>query len=405
MEPMELVMFCHPSFFPSQSMPRFAHMLTTSFKARGHHVQVWSPRPILFKWIPSGRFSKWAGYIDQYVLFPLWVRSAIKRISPDTLFVFCDQALGPWVPLVKNRPHVVHVHDLLALRSALGDVSENRTSITGRFYQQYIRDGFRQGRHFISISRKTRDDLHRFGGIAPLTSEVVYNGLNYPFAPMSRADALGILKGMGLEVPAAGMILHVGGGQWYKNLPGIIALYAKYASQVAEPLALWCVSPEPNGASKAMLAKVAAPGRVRFLKNLDSGVLQALYSLAAALLFPSLAEGFGWPLIEAQACGCPVITTDEPPMNEVAGEAACYLPRLRSAADMNAWSSQGATVLRDLLAESESARARRAELGKAWVMRFDTNKAIEGYLTIYKRISNISPAERVMPGLNQSTRV
>jgi glycosyltransferase involved in cell wall biosynthesis len=53
--------------------------------------------------------------------------------------------------------------------------------------------------------------------------------------------------------------------------------------------------------------------------------LRSLYSGAAALLFPSLHEGFGWPLIEAQSCGCPVITSNRPPMMEVAANAALYI--------------------------------------------------------------------------------
>jgi len=130
---MDLVLFCHPSFLSSQSMPRFARMLKTSYEARGHRVELWSPRSKVSKRIPRGRFSKWAGYIDQYILFPIWARKATRRVSSNTLFVFCDQALGPWVPLVKDRPHVVHVHDLLALRSALGDIPENPTSVTAAF--------------------------------------------------------------------------------------------------------------------------------------------------------------------------------------------------------------------------------------------------------------------------------
>src|SRR5580698_592006 len=125
---MDLVMFCHPDFMTSQSMPRFAQMLTAAYRARGHRVQVWAPEPWLFNWMPYRPFAKWAGYVDQYLIFPRWVRRAAKQVAPDTLFVFCDQALGPWVPLVAERPHVVHAHDLLALRSALGDVPENPTS-------------------------------------------------------------------------------------------------------------------------------------------------------------------------------------------------------------------------------------------------------------------------------------
>jgi glycosyltransferase involved in cell wall biosynthesis len=403
---MDLVMFCHPTFMASQSMPRFAQMLKDSYEARGHRVQVWSPRPRLFKRFPSGRLSKWAGYVDQYVLFPRWVRKALARVAPNTLFVFCDQALGPWVPLVAHRPHVVHAHDLLALRSALGDVAENPTSTTGRIYQRFIRHGFRQGRHFISISRKTRDDLHRFGRVAPLTSEVVYNGLNFPFAPLPFAECERIFQASGLAVPAGGMILHVGGGQWYKNLAGVIALYGQYAARTPDPLPLWCVSPEPNAAIKSMLRDVPRSGQVRFLSKLDSVTLQALYSRAAALLFPSLAEGFGWPLIEAQACGCPVITTDEPPMNEVAGKAARCLPRLKSPADLDAWAAHGAIVLQELLAESPADKLRRRELGRAWALRFDANKAIDGYLAVYRRVLQITGAQReAAPTLKTNERV
>jgi glycosyltransferase involved in cell wall biosynthesis len=403
---MDLVMFCHPSFMSSQSMPRFAKMLRGAYETRGHRTQIWSPRPTLFGKVPRGRLSKWAGYVDQYVLFPMWVRKELKRTSPGTLFVFCDQALGPWVPLVESRPHVVHVHDLLALRSALGDVPENPTSMTGRVYQRYIRRGFCRARHFISISGKTRNDLHRFGGVTPVTSEVVYNGMNYPYAPLAFEDSERILHAAGLAALPESLLLHVGGGQWYKNLAGVIAIYSHYAGQVTDPLPLWCVSPEPTRAVRSVLSQVPERGRVRFLSNLDSATLQALYSRASAFLFPSLAEGFGWPLIEAQACGCPVITTDEPPMNEVAGAAALYLPRLKSPAEMEVWSARGAALLRKLLAESAPDKARRREIGQVWVKRFEASKAIDGYLAVYRAVLDVTLSQRAgEPGLDQSTQV
>jgi len=398
-------MFAHPAFLASQSMPRFAELLKTSFEARGHRVHMWSPRAILYNRLRRGRPSKWAGYVDQYIFFPLWVRTALKRTSVQTIFVFCDQALGPWVPLVADRPHVVHVHDLLALRSALGDVAENRTSITGRIYQRYIRRGFRRARHFISISGKTREDLHRFGNIAPLTSAMVYHGMNYPYEPLPPTTAQAVLGAAGFNDVPAGLILHVGGGQWYKNLPGVIAIYAAYAAQTSTPRELWCIAPEPSAAVRAQLKLVPAGGRVRFFSNLQSSTLQALYSIAGAFLFPSLAEGFGWPLIEAQACGCPVITTDEAPMNEVAGPAARYIPRLQAASDIGAWALHGAAELRKLLAETEPQRRRRRDLAQEWVKRFDVAKAVDDYLAIYQSVLESGPQRRVGVGRLGSTRV
>jgi glycosyltransferase involved in cell wall biosynthesis len=405
LKPMKLVLLCHPSFLSSQSMPRFAAMLKTSYKARGHSVEVWSPRAKATKYVPPGRLFKWAGYIDQYVFFPIWIRGELERVSEDTLFVFCDQALGPWVPLVKQRHHVVHAHDLLALRSALGDLPENVTSFSGRIYQRYIRRGFRQARYFICVSKKTREDLHRYGGIAASASEVVYNGMNYPYAPLPPQEAAAILRAEGIEVPETGMLLHVGGGQWYKNMLGVVAIYSRYAAQAANPLPLWCVSPRPTASVREALAKLPERGRVVFLGHLNSAALQALYSLAKAFLFPSLAEGFGWPLIEAQACGCPVITTDEPPMNEVGGPAAHYLPRLRPSENLDAWARKGAEALQDLLGEGATDKVERAQTGRHWASRFDADKTIDDYLMIYRRIleNAETPAESGF-GFRQSSQ-
>ena len=149
---MNIVIFSHPAFLKPQSMPRFANMLKTAYEQRGHIVSMWSPQACIYNLLPQGAYSKWAGYIDQYILFPRWVRKQLKKQSAGTLYVFADQALGPWVPLVKHLPNVVHVHDLLALRSALGYIPENPTSLTGKLYQRYIRRGFKQAKHFTYVN-------------------------------------------------------------------------------------------------------------------------------------------------------------------------------------------------------------------------------------------------------------
>jgi len=387
-----LVIFCHPPYMPSQSMPRFAKMLRAAFEALGHEVKLWAPQPRFHNLMAGRPYAKWAGYIDQYLIFPRHVRRAIEVEPPDTLFVFADQALGPWMPLVKDRPHVVHVHDLLNLRSALGDGPGHVTSLSGRIYQRYIRRGFRHARHYISVSKKTREDLHRFGAVDAATSEVVYNGLNYPYRPMKEADALDQLKSAGLAPPAGGMLLHVGGGQWYKNKAGLISLYSRYVADTPEPLPLWCIGPAPSAGIARLIREVPPAGRVTFFENVDNLTLQAAYSYARAFIFPSFAEGFGWPLIEAQACGCPVITTDEAPMNEVAGSAARYIPRLKLTADIDVWAAHGAQVLRELLALPPAERQALVLRGYDWVKHFDAGTAITRYLEIYQRVLDFETA-------------
>jgi glycosyltransferase involved in cell wall biosynthesis len=393
---MNLVLYTHPEFLGSRSHAHFARMLVSAYKERGHRVELRQPQPIVHRRLPECWLSKWAGYVDQYLLFPRQMRAAMRRDSTDTLYVFCDQALGPWVPHAADRPHVVHCHDLLALRSGLGDITENPTSVTGRIYQRYIRRGFRRARHFISISQKSRADLHHFGGVEPLTSEVVYNGLNHPYRPVALDVARLVLSRSGLPVGDRRCLLHVGGGQWYKNSAGVVTLYARYVRDAVHagktPLELWMVSPPPGLAVRNALAGVPVQGQVRFFSGLDTNTLEALYSFAEVLLFPSLAEGFGWPIVEAMACGCPVITTGDAPMTEVGGDAAIYLSRLGRTDDVDAWAQAGAKALGSVLGRSAADRENAALTGLAWSARFAADDAIDKYLSVYQRVLEMETA-------------
>lgn len=382
--PLDLVLYTHPAFLGIRSQALFAESLARGYAARGHRVRVRHAEPVVRKRVGAGPFGKWAGYVDQYLLYPQRLRREAAADAPGTLHVFCDHALGPWVPHVLPRPHVVHCHDLLALRSALGDVPEHRTSATGRIYQRYIRHGFRQAQHFISISERSRADLHRFGGVAPVISEVVHNGLNRAYRPVPRAEALAILQAHGLAADGRRPIVHVGNGQWYKNLRGVMAIYAALARsldpQRLPPLVI--VGPAPGEFEDTL----PAAADVHCVAGLPGDVLEALYSHAEALLVPSLAEGFGWPVAEALACGCPVITTDDAPMTEVGGNAANYLPRLNRGDDIEAWADRGARLLRALMDRPAEDQARAAAAGREQAARFDSDRAIDAYLDVYRRV-------------------
>lgn len=384
---MNLVLLAHPLFLGLGSQDRYAALLAEGLAARGHRVQVRRPRARLHAHAPA-RLAKWAGYVDQYGLFARELRAAAAADPPDTLYVFCDQALGPWVPLLAHRPHVVHCHDLLALRSALGLVPENPTRWSGRVYQRWIRAGLRQARHVVSISEASRADLHRHAGLRPQTSCVVPNPLNHPYRRLDTASAHARLAAAGLPRPGPqGFVLHVGGGQWYKNTAGVVALHAALAARAdGAPPALWLVSPPPDAAVRQLLAAHPPQAEVRFFQQLPAPVLEALYSLAQALLFPSLAEGFGWPIAEALACGCPVLTTGEAPMTEVGGPHALYLPRLASAAERPRWAASGAEALAALLRRPAPAREAAAAAAIAWARRYEPAAALDAFVGLYASV-------------------
>ena len=402
---MHLILFSHPSFLRHQSMPRYANMLAKGLEDRGHSVRVWMPA----SWFSSLPFpssiKKWLGYLDQYIIFPVLVRMRLMRCDDDTLFVFTDQALGPWVPLVANRPHVIHCHDLLAQQSALGLLAGNRVGWTGRKYQAYIRKGFSRGKNFISVSQKTRDDLHELLTTTPAFSEVVYNGFNQPFEKGDEQQARKLLgKRTGIDL-SRGYLMHIGGNQWYKNRAGLIRIFDAWCALSGKELPLLMIGAAPDQALKKQLSQSKYRHQIYFLPGLEDEYIRLAYQGAKALIFPSHAEGFGWPIAEAMASGCPVITTNAAPMTEVAGNAAFFIPPcpLEQAA-IGQWAEASAHTLEELLSLSPRQQRYIIESGLENAGRFNTEETLNNIEKIYSSIPRSFSKEKnpgIRPALSE----
>lgn len=385
---MKAVVFTHPNFLDSTSMPLFAQFVTDGLTRHGIEFRTLSPAPWFHRLPAPARFKKWLGYMDQYIVFPVVARWKTRRDADDTVYIFTDQALGPWVPGFASRPHVIHCHDFLALKSALGEIPQNPVSWTGRQYQRLIRRGFSRGRHFACISHQTRDDLLRFHR-APgeINAQVILNGLNYPFSPMPEEVARKVLsETTGINVPAR-FIMHVGGNQWYKHRDGVLEIYDAYAARTEHPVPLLMVGAPPEARMEAMAEEARQHGgTIDFLIRPSVRVIHALYSLADALVFPSIAEGFGWPIAEAMACGCPVLTTGAAPMNEVGGAAAFYLPE-KTAQNQATWAAACAEKLGWLLNRPEHAKQITREHGFAQARLFEPEPVVLRYLALYQQVA------------------
>ena len=128
---------------------------------------------------------------------------------------------------------------------------------------------------------------------------------------------------------------------------------------------------------------------VHFLSAVSDEQLAALYGAATVFLFPSIAEGFGWPIVEAMASGCPVITTGEAPMTEVAGSAAVLIPvsTLQDTEDPAPWSTPWAARAGAALAQvanlSPAERQAMVARGLAQARHFDSAKALDRIEAIY----------------------
>jgi glycosyltransferase involved in cell wall biosynthesis len=406
---MKLVFFTHPPFLAISSMTRYASWLVDDMRRRGHEVQIWTPAAAFYRLPVPARLKKWMGYIDQYVVFPVQVKWRLLRQPRATLYVFADHALGPWVPLVAKRPHVVHCHDFLAQDSALGRIPHNPVSQTGRLYQRYIRNGFSQARAFIAISQKTKDDL--MDVVDPSSRcDVVYNGVNPRFKPAVDVPAqrAALSQALGIDL-TRGFVMHVGVNTWYKNRQGVLAAYEAWRSggtegsdaagvaDASDAVPLLMIGPPPPEGLAALQARMRSAADIHFLSAVSDEQLAALYGAATVFLFPSIAEGFGWPIVEAMASGCPVITTGAAPMTEVAGSAAVLIPvsTVQDTEDPAPWTTPWAVRAGAALAQVAglSAPERQAMVarGLAQARHFDSAKALDRieaiYATLLKKVS------------------
>jgi len=384
---MKLIIITHPEWIVSRSMPRFACLLGEGMNSRGHEVSYWTCKPSLFSSVPdpSGVLKKWLRYGDQFLVCPSALKRAVVAEHKNTLFVLSDRALGMWMPILSSRPHVVHCHDFLALRSARGEFAENRTSWSGRIYQELIQRGAARADNFISVSERTRSDLHRYLGRTPNRSEVLYNPLGPLFSPKGKPEAIAFL---GAKIPDAehGGILHVGGNQWYKNKLGVLEIYDAYCLRSRDPLPLWMVGAPPLAALIEKARAIKAPGSIRFFTDFNDDEVRAAYQLASLLLFPSLEEGFGWPIAEAFAGGCPVITTGMAPMTEVGADVAHYIARLNVGDDLGTWAKESAEMVFKVLSMTPSEKKDRRERGIAYVRKFDQSVFFDRLELIYSEI-------------------
>jgi glycosyltransferase involved in cell wall biosynthesis len=392
---MKIILFTHPNFLNSQSMPRYANFLFEGLKKRGHDINIWKPKAFFYNFSKRKSVQKWLGYIDQYLVFPFLIRKQLKACPSDTLFVFADQALGPWVPLVKKKPHVVHCHDFMALRSAKKKVAENKTGITGKMYQRYIQKGFSKGKNFIAISKKTKSDLRFFHQGKIDNCAICYNGFNRIFIPVEKNKARNILSEYVHADLSNGYFLHVGGNQFYKNRKGVLEIYTAWRKKNKRNIPLLLIGANPNDELLSFQQNSTFKKDIYFLTDFSDELMSEVYSGAICLLFPSLDEGFGWPIIEAMACGCAVITTKKQPMIEVAGEAGIFIPRKPSQSNLvNNWAEISATQLETFLKLSETEKSNYTTKGFQQASLFNAENSIDKIESFYLNI--LSKSKKIL---------
>ncbi len=320
-EAMRILLVANYELDGQQSMRRYAAWLGSVLIERGHNVLIARPEPFFSRLSRHAGLSKYLGYLDKFILFPPRLRRMAR--GRDLVHIL-DHSNSMYLRPVRRTPNLITCHDVLAIRSARGDFPDHPTGWSGRQLQKWILVGLRRARHITCVSAKTAADLKALTGETGAMVRVIPNALTWNYSPVAEMPE-GLCDRMGLK-PGERFLLHVGGNQWYKNRAGAVRIFAQliwHGEFASAKLILAGKSWTPG--LRAEVREEGVADRTIEARELPNEDLQALYSHAAALLYPSLEEGFGWPILEAQACGCPVITTGRPPMSEVAGEAAILI--------------------------------------------------------------------------------
>jgi glycosyltransferase involved in cell wall biosynthesis len=260
----------------------------------------------------------------------------------------------------RRTRNVVTVHDMI-FELMRGDSWGHEWTIRMRRRAIFAADVI------VAISQATRSDLLAVYPAIPASRIVViHNGVS-SFAESSRAAAS--------DGQAVGQLrpylLYVGRCHRYKNFD--LAYDWFRASRVAADLSLIVVGAPPEDAR--FKEALAQNGQVSFLRHVSDSELAELYRGAVALIFPSRREGFGMPIVEAMALGCPVICSDIPVFHEVAGDAAVFF-------DPSSTESLEAAVQVVIGSDRDELR----KLGRANAARFSWSASANRLLELYRSL-------------------
>ncbi|MCC6402708.1 MAG: glycosyltransferase family 4 protein [Fimbriimonadaceae bacterium] len=318
-----------------------------------------------------GPLGKYRAYVDKYVLFPSQLKAAARKY--DVVHVV-DQGNAMYLESCRGTPSLLTCHDLLPLSASLGEIPEWEVGKSGKVLQQWIKRSIGLASSVACVSRFTLSELRRLVPGAPHAAELVYNGFYSPKVELGEADSLAAISRLGIE---PGYVFHIGGNSPYKNKPGLIEIFAALRKRAGfEGSRLVMAGHRPLEPLLAQVKSLGIGASVHVVGEVDDREIAALYTHAAALLFPSLMEGFGLPVIEAMRYGCPVFASDRPPLPEIGADAArCFDPKQPEAAA-------------DVIANAWPERNEMREAGNLRAAQFETEVMIEKYRAIYSRLAS-----------------
>lgn len=305
-----------------KSMNAYANMLYEGLIEAGIDVELVHPKRFFLpkNTTPIGVF-KWIAYIDKFVLFPILLNFKTNKY---THIHICDHSNAMYVLSLDKQKVTITCHDVIAICAARGLIDGWHVGNMGRIFQQLILSGLLKAKKIFCVSDLTMRSLVELSPSVENKCVVIHNALNFDYRPDNNHNL--ILQEMGLEfLVQKEYVLHVGSDLPRKNRPAVLEIFKEMKTfKKFKNTHLLFVGPNLDLNMRETVNHYGLMNFVHIISDITQEQLRAIYSGSLLLIFPSSHEGFGWPISEAQACGCPVFASNIAPLPEVGGVAAKY---------------------------------------------------------------------------------
>lgn len=292
--------------------------------------------------------------INQYVL-----KRQVDKWQPDIIH---KTYYAPFDFRSSDSKVVVTVHDMIHEIFPDSFLECDQTS-------DLKREAVRKADHVICISKKTQQDLVNMFEVSMDKTSVIHHGIDEIFSPGGRGeDRLST---------ASPFLLYVGARGGYKNFERLLEAYASSSRVKSDFKMVLFGGGEISQSEQVLISKLGLSGEQIVSVSGGDELLCTYYRQAEALIYPSLYEGFGFPPLEAMACGCPVICSSTGSLPEVVGSSADFFDPESTESIRN--------TLEDFL-YSGSRKNELRKLGLEWQQKYTWKNCAESTQSVYREV-------------------
>lgn len=302
-------------------------------------------------------------YCTRYLYYPFKA-----RLHQGDVNHIVDHSYAHLVYALDPKKTVVTCHDLNPLKY-------EESWLNLKLFK-YSVGGLKKAARIIAVSKATKKDLMKFLKIDVDRIRVIPSGVEEKFRVIEDREYLSSVRSK-FNLPDGKNLLHVGGSAYNKNIQGILRAFSILNSQFS-PLNFVKAGSDFTESQKSLIKRLELEDHVRSLGQVSDEDLVALYNIADVFVMPSLYEGFGLPVLEAMACGTPVITSKLSSLPEVAGEAAVLVDPYNSA--------EIAIAMERVLNFGDGERQRQVQKGLEHAKGFTWEKTAQETLKVYEEL-------------------